>query len=179
LRPQGHPHAYLLGALANRIRHHSIQADGSEKESQARKNAEECPEKSAFPKGFRHHLIHCFHLVDRNFLVHRQDCRARQVRESRRISLGSQHYRHERLGILILRVVNAGKLAPLSQTIIDNVVHNPDDRGPLQRFAEFFEKRELMPNWISIRKPFARARLVNQRHPLAVFVVAIGKIASA
>jgi hypothetical protein len=80
---------------------------------------------------------------------------------------------------LILRVVNAGKLAPLSQTIIDNVVHNPDDRGPLQRFAEFFEKRELMPNWISIRKPFARARLVNQRHPLAVFVVAIGKIASA
>jgi len=75
--------------------------------------------------------------------------------------------------------VRAGEFTPLRQPIIYDVMHDPDNRRPLRRLAEFFEEGQLMANWIGIREPFARGCVVDQNHALAIFVIGDRKIAPA
>src|SRR5438477_1777297 len=179
LGAERHAHPDFLGALTNGICHHAIQSDGGKKKGQAREDGKECSEKPPFPERFHHHLIHGFHFVDRNFLIHRQHRRAREIGKRRGISFCPQHYRHEPVRVLILRDVNTGELAPLGQPIVNHVAHDSDNGGPFQRFAEFFKKGHLMANRIDIRKPFVGGCVVDQDDTLAVFVVGNGKIPPA
>src|SRR5438552_3012738 len=79
LRTKSNSNADFLSALADRVRHHSIQSQGSKEKGQSGKDSKERPEKSSLPERPHHDLIHAVNPVNRDVFIDGRNRSARDV----------------------------------------------------------------------------------------------------